>query len=126
MIHSTSRWDISAQADALNFNRADQFRHREWNNGIKRYIKYERYYRKLRPHYHDDQTLERIFYPCRNVTEAHLNMILKAQEVWLKLGKCFEEPAREWFFTADPVCAFDRLGHPISGWKIKQCRDRII
>ena len=53
-------------------------------------------------------------------------MILKAQEVWLNLGKCFEEPAREWFFTASPMCAFDHLGHPISGWKIKQCRNRIV
>ena len=53
-------------------------------------------------------------------------MIIKAQEVRLKLGKCFEEPAREWFFTADPMCAFDRHGHPIPGWKIRQCRDRII
>ena len=92
---------------------------------IKRYIKYERYYRNRQPYY-VEQELEDIFYPCRNSVQRHLDMIVKAQQVWTEMGQCFKEAAQDWYFTANPLFAFDRYGEPIPGWKIKQCRDKIL
>lgn len=63
--------------------------------------------------------------PCRNETMQHLDSIKKAQLYWKQLGNCFATAANDWYFTHNPICAFQENGHPVSGWKIKECRSRL-
>ena len=62
--------------------------------------------------------------PCRTETKSHLDIIIDAQNQWKRLGECFVIAAKEWYFTHNPICAFQEDGSPVPGWKIKECRSR--
>ena len=48
--------------------------------------------------------------PCRTETKSHLDIVIEAQNQWKRLGECFVIAVKEWYFTHNPICAFQEDG----------------